>query len=101
MDLSDLNSYLQLIQDIIAGTVRRHTFTPAELNLLLDVQSLRVRKTSRNEALRQYSRAIQQHFTGGLSAPVRFSRFWQDEYLKEGGDERRSLHLVRTGTAPA
>jgi len=99
MQLSDLNSYLQLIQDIIAGTIRQHTFTPIELNLLLDVQGLRVRKAAKNDALRQYSRTIQQQVADGSPAPLRFSTFWRNEHLKEGGDEAATAQLVSAQTA--
>src|ERR1700761_2421064 len=38
-DRSELTSINQLIQDIIGGSVRRHTFTQWELELLLDLQT--------------------------------------------------------------
>lgn len=79
MDLTDLNAYIQLIQDIIAGTVRRHTFTPVELDLLLDVQASRMRKTAKDEILRRYLRTVQQHFASTGSMPLRFARFWEQE----------------------
>jgi hypothetical protein len=79
MDLTKLNAYVQLIQDIMAGTVRRHTFTPLELQLLLDVQAARIRKSAKNDILRRYSRTVQHQFALNHSVPIRFARFWEDQ----------------------
>jgi hypothetical protein len=98
MDLTDLNAYLQLIQDIMGGAVRRHTFTPTELALLLDVQASQIRKTAKNEILRRYLRAVQQQFALDGSGPLRFARFWESEN-KEGlaeAEPARPVLRVRT-----
>lgn len=58
--LTDLVSYSQLVQELINGSVRRHTFSQAELELLFDLQNSRIRKSSRPETLRRYLRAAQQ-----------------------------------------
>ena len=102
MDLRDLNAYLQLIQEVMGGTIRRHTFTPAELQLLLDVQSSRIRKTVKNDVLRRYVRTVQQQFAIDGSAPVRFARFWDDqnkEGLRETNPPRAVLQA--RGATPA
>lgn len=93
MDLRDLNAYLQLIQDIMGGTVRRHTFTPAELQLLLDVQSSRIRKAVKNEVLRRYLRIVQQQFATDGCAPLRFARFWENQN-SEGLHENEPVRSV-------
>jgi len=51
------------VQELIDGSVRRHTFTQAELELLLDLQNSNLRKSSKPEALRRYLRAAQQQFS--------------------------------------
>lgn len=77
-DRSDLASYSQLVQELINGSVRRHTFTQNELELLFDLQMCKLRKSSKPEALRRYLRAL--HQTGALdSAPLRFAAFLQRE----------------------
>jgi hypothetical protein len=101
MDLTDLNSYIQLIHDIIGGTVRRHTFTPPELDLLLDVQASNLRKTAKNEILRRYLRTVQQQFITDSSAPLSFARFWETENHKNGAqslEPARTLLRARTAT---
>lgn len=62
VELLDLASFSQLVQELITGSVRRHTFTPIELELLLDLQRSRLRKSSRPDALRRYLRAMHQQF---------------------------------------
>lgn len=75
---ADLASYSQLIQDLINGSVRRHTFTQSELELLLDLQTCRLRKSSKPEALRRYLRALHQHVAAEATI-LRFSTFLDRE----------------------
>ena len=77
-DRSDITSFCQLIQELIGGTVRRHTFTQSELELLFDLQTSRLRKSSKPEALRRYLRAVQQH-NSHASSVLRFSSFLERE----------------------
>jgi hypothetical protein len=79
MDLTDQSAYVQLIHDIMGGTVRRHTFTRVELDLLLDVQAVRMRKTAKTEMLRRYLRSVQQQFAAHASDPLGFASFSQAE----------------------
>ena len=74
----DLASFSQLVQELITGSVRRHTFTPIELELLLDLQRSRLRKSSRPDALRRYLRAMNQHFAE-QSSLLRFAAFLERE----------------------
>ena len=71
-------SFSQLVQELISGTVRRHTFTPSELELLLDLQNSRIRKSSRPDVLRRYLRATQLHIAQQGSL-LRFSKFMELE----------------------
>lgn len=76
---SDLTSFSQLVQELIGGAVRRHVFTPWELELLLDLETCRVRKSARNELLKRYLRTVQQNFIEGASTPPRLSSFREHE----------------------
>ncbi len=76
---SELTALNQLVEEIIGGTVRRHTFTQWELELLLDLQMCRVRKSARGEVLRRYVRAVQQHFAQGAVEPLRLAAFLEQE----------------------
>ena len=78
----DLTSFSQLVQELIGGAIRRHTFSPWELELLLDLQACRIRKSSRADVLRRYLKAVQQQFTSEASSPLRLTHFVEREYRK-------------------
>ena len=80
----DLASFSQLVQEVITGSVRRHTFTPHELELLLDLQRSRLRKSSRPDVLRRYLRAVQHQFAEESSL-LRLSAFLERQ------NERRTV----------
>src|SRR4051812_14297647 len=71
-------SFSQLVQELISGAVRRHTFTPSELELLLDLQNSRIRKSSRPDVLRRYLRAAQLQLAQQGSL-LRLSKFMERE----------------------
>jgi hypothetical protein len=76
----ELTSFNQLIHELIGGAVQRNTFTQWELELLLDLQTCRIRKSSRPETLRRYLRAVQQHSAECPdSPPLRLSDFMNRE----------------------
>jgi len=79
LERSDWTSFNQLIQEMIGGAIRRHTFTQWELELLLDLQMSRIRKSSRPEVLRRYLRVVHQRFAQGAVAPPRLSAFLEAE----------------------
>lgn len=73
-------SYFQLIQELIDGAARRHIFSQWELNLLLDLDVSRLRKSSRPEVLRRYLRLMHAENTGA-EEPLRFATFMESENL--------------------
>lgn len=75
---SDWPSFIELIQELVAGSVRRNSFTQWELDLLLDLQLTRLRKSARIEALRRYLRAVQLSHAHGAGEPPRLSAFLQE-----------------------
>ena len=61
------------------------------MELLLDLQMTRMRRSSRPEILRRYLRAVQSQFASGAPVPLRFSRFIESEmHLRRSGLARRS-----------
>ncbi len=72
-------SFCQLLQQLIAGNVRRNVFTQREMGLLLDLEMTYMRKSSRPEMLRRYLKAVQRQHATGAPAPVRFSSFFESE----------------------
>ncbi len=91
-DRSDWTSFNQLLHELIGGVIRRHTFTQWELELLLDLQMSRIRKSSRPDVLRRYMRLVQQLFAQGAVAPPGLSAFLEAESQQRNGS---------TPTAPA
>ncbi len=76
----DWTSFCRLVQDLISGVVRRHTFNQWELEFLFDLQNSRLRKSSRESALRRYLRLIQQQNLDGAANPTRLCDFLEREY---------------------
>ena len=70
------------MQELIGGTLRRHTFTPCEVELLLDLQTCRIRKSAKAEILRRYLRAVQQDANEESTVPLRFMHFFEQEAQK-------------------
>jgi len=85
LERSDWTSFNQLLHELIGGAIRRHTFTQWELELLLDLQMSRIRKSSRPDVLRRYLRAVQQHFAQGATVPLRLSAFLESESQHRAG----------------
>jgi hypothetical protein len=79
MERTELTFFSQFVHEVIGGAVRRYTFTQWELELLLDLQMARIRKSTRAEVLRRYLKAVQQHFAQGATTPLRLSTFLERE----------------------
>jgi len=90
---TEMTSINRLVHEIIGGSVRRHTFSQWELELLLDLQTCRIRKSGRAELLRRYVKAVQQHFSEGAMAPLRLSAFLDRE------NQRSRMSLKPDATA--
>jgi hypothetical protein len=72
---SEWTSFTQLVQELIGGTVRRNLFTQWELNLLLDLQLSKMRKSSRGDVLRRFLRAVQHCQAQGADEPPRLAAY--------------------------
>jgi hypothetical protein len=57
-------------------------FSQWELDLLLDLQLLRLRKSSRTNALRRYLKVVQKQCAQGAVTPPRLSLFMAAETLQ-------------------
>jgi hypothetical protein len=90
----ELTSFSQLIQELIAGVIRRHIFTVWERDFLLDLQTCGVRKSKRAEVLRRYLRTVQQHCAVDSSPPLRLSHFLETEQ-----QHRRPRRVPQQATA--
>ena len=82
------NSFSLLIQELIAGTVKRHVFTPLEMELMLDLELAHLNKSSRPDTLRRYQRAVNQSLADGSAVPVRLCAFLEREREKRHPQRR-------------
>ncbi len=100
VERSELTSLSQLVQEVIGGTLRRNTFTPCELQLLLDLQACRIRKSIKPEMLRRYLKAVQQHFTVDASTPLRFAHFFEKEQHRVAAQSAERAEKVLGASCP-
>lgn len=65
--VNDLN---RLVQELLRGGPRRSIFTVWEMEFLLDMETCRIRKTSRENLLRRYQRAVQKSCAASAAIPT-------------------------------
>lgn len=70
-----INQFNTLIQEVISGKFQRYVFAPWEVDLLLDIESCKVRQSSRIGLLRRYQQAACQRALRGSQPLLRFSDF--------------------------
>jgi hypothetical protein len=69
------NRFSRLIKDLLQGKVQRTSFERWEVQLLVDLDSCRLSRSRRDEALRRYQRAVVHQLERGEVPPVRFCDF--------------------------
>ena len=69
------NRFNRLVKELLQGEVRRTSFQPWEVHLLLDLQDCRLTPSRRDEALRRYQRVVQKQLERGELPPVKFADF--------------------------
>jgi len=99
MERGEWTSFLQLVQELIGGVIRRHTFTQWELELLLDLQTSRIRKSSRPDVLRRYLRTVQLQNNQGALTPPRLSSFLAAE-ISQREAQIEATHSTRVAAVP-
>src|SRR5580698_2224403 len=70
-----LAQFNRLIQELLRGTMRRNTFRPWEVELLLDIESCRLRESAKRETLKRYQKAVQRHMEKGARLPLKLSEY--------------------------
>ena len=69
------NRFNRLVKELRDGEVRRTSFQPWEVHLLLDLQACQLTPSRRDEALLRYQRAVQKQLGRREVPPVRFADF--------------------------
>jgi hypothetical protein len=86
------NRFNRLVKELLEGEVRRTSFQPWEVHLLLDLQDCRLTRSRRDEALRRYQRVVQKQLERGELPPVKFADFL--------GRRKRGPELVPPPSVP-
>lgn len=82
-----LAQFNQLIEDILAGTLRRTTFRTWEIEILVDMVGCDLpHSPSRDNTLREYRNAMQRHIRQGACVPLKLS-----DYLQSAAGGRRTF----------
>ena len=90
---SQLNRF---IDEMLRGTLRRNCFRPWEIDLLMDIESSKLRPSARRELLRRYRKAVRWHFENESGPPPRFSEFLEARRTRKArdGESSRAPHGV-------
>ncbi len=76
-DSSDSETVLarfnRLMQDVLQGAIRRNTFRPWEVELLLDIQDCPLSAVALRRMLQRYQKAVQRQMEKGASRPLKLS----------------------------
>lgn len=83
-----LVQFNKLMAELIRGRIRRTTFQPWEIDLLLDIEACDLRDANRRELLKRYQRAANKFVDRGGRSMLKLS-----EYLEK---RHRRLESVRT-----
>lgn len=70
-----LVQFNRLIRELLRGKMTRNTFYPWEIELLLDIESCRLRDAARENILKRYQKAVQRQMEKGATAPMKLSEF--------------------------
>jgi hypothetical protein len=78
-----ITRFNRLVKEILSGEVRRTSFQPWEVLLLLDLEECRLTRSRRDEVLRRYQRTVQRQLERRQIPPTRFSEFhgWRSRKL--------------------
>ncbi len=74
-----LGRFNRLMQDLFRESPNRNCFYPWEIEILLDIQSCRLRESSRRDTLRRYQRVVQRQLEQGGTMPLKLSEFLDRE----------------------
>lgn len=70
-----LNRFRRLIGELMRGVVRRNTFEPWEIELLLDIQNCALDPRRRSDTLRAYQKAVERQLEAGPGPPMKLSEY--------------------------
>ena len=77
-----LAQFNRLIQELLRGNMRRNTFRPWEVELLLDIEACNLRESAKREILKRYQKAVQRHMEKGARLPLKLSEYLENVKAK-------------------
>ena len=72
-----LNRFNRLLQELMRGAIKRNTFQPWEIEILIDIEACQAREPVKRETLRRYQKAVQRAMEKGAPMPLRLSEYLQ------------------------
>jgi hypothetical protein len=70
-----LNRFRRLFNELLNGEIKRNSFEPWEIDLMLDFQSCELPSRRRLDILGQYQRAVERQMASGPGPPLKLSHF--------------------------
>jgi len=80
-----LAQFNRLIVELLRGNMRRNTFRPWEVELLLDIEGCSLRESAKRETLKRYQKAVQRHMEKGARLPLKLSEYLENVKAKKAG----------------
>ncbi len=72
-----LNRFRRLIAELIRGALRRNSFEPWEIDILLDFETCDIDPRRRLKTLRAYQKAVEHQLETGPGPPMKLSEYLQ------------------------
>jgi len=70
-----LNRFRRLFNELLNGEIKRNSFEPWEIDLILDFESCQLPSRRRQDILGQYQRAVERQMASGPGPPLKLSHF--------------------------
>jgi hypothetical protein len=78
-----LARFNRLVQDLLRGSIRRNTFLPWEVDLMLDIEQCPLRDGPLRRELQRYQAAVRRHMSKGERVPLKFSEYMSSRSSNE------------------
>jgi hypothetical protein len=77
-----LNRFNRLMMEVLRGGIKRNSFQPWEIDILMDMENCELRPRRRLEVLRQYQKAVQRQMQTGPGPPMKLSQYLERSAIR-------------------
>src|SRR6202050_5975059 len=91
-----LAQFNRLIQELLRGNMRRNTFRPWEVELLLDIEGCNLRESAKRETLKRYQKAVQKHMEKGARLPLKLTEYLENVKTKRAAQAAPAASPIRS-----